>query len=184
MKALDWCAILAGSERMRDRSNEYLMGRRRPRCPATIPDGLIAAAIADRGKAHPWETIPVARTALIVVDMQNYFVAPDAQGEAAPRATSFPRSTGWPASCADAAVASFGCRIRQLTRARSGRSVTNFSRPTKPRRVWRRWSSARKDPALADAGCPRRRYADGEEVLFGVHPRLLRSRRASRSSRN
>src|ERR1700738_4558509 len=47
-----------------------------------IPDDLIAAAIADRGKAHPWETIPVARTALIVIDMQNYFVAPDAQGEA------------------------------------------------------------------------------------------------------
>jgi ureidoacrylate peracid hydrolase len=47
-----------------------------------IPDDLIAAAIADRGNAHPWETIPVARTALIVIDMQNYFVAPDAQGEA------------------------------------------------------------------------------------------------------
>ena len=47
-----------------------------------LPDALIAAAIADRGKAHPWDTIPVARTALIVIDMQNYFVAPSSQGEA------------------------------------------------------------------------------------------------------
>ena len=47
-----------------------------------ISDELIAAAIADRGKAHPWDVIPVARTALIVIDMQNYFVAPSSQGEA------------------------------------------------------------------------------------------------------
>src|SRR5260370_15103003 len=47
-----------------------------------ISDELIARAIADRGKAHPWDTIPVARTALIVIDMQNYFVAPSSQGEA------------------------------------------------------------------------------------------------------
>lgn len=47
-----------------------------------IPDQLIAQAIAERGKAHPWDTIPVARTALIVIDMQNYFVAPNSQGEA------------------------------------------------------------------------------------------------------
>ena len=47
-----------------------------------ISDKLIAAAIAERGKAHPWDAIPVARTALIVIDMQNYFVAPSSQGEA------------------------------------------------------------------------------------------------------
>jgi ureidoacrylate peracid hydrolase len=46
-----------------------------------ISDELIAAAIADRGKAHPWDTLPVSRTALIVIDMQNYFVAPSSQGE-------------------------------------------------------------------------------------------------------
>jgi ureidoacrylate peracid hydrolase len=48
----------------------------------TISDELMAAAIADRGKAHPWDSIRVGRTALIVVDMQNYFVAPNSQGEA------------------------------------------------------------------------------------------------------
>lgn len=47
-----------------------------------LDEKLIAAAIADRGKAHPWDTIPIARTALIVIDMQNYFVAPSSQGEA------------------------------------------------------------------------------------------------------
>lgn len=47
-----------------------------------ISENLIAAAIADRGKAHPWDTIPVARAAMIVIDMQNYFVAPSSQGEA------------------------------------------------------------------------------------------------------
>jgi nicotinamidase-related amidase len=49
----------------------------------TISDELIASAIAERGKAHPWDAIPIARTALIVIDMQNYFVAPSSQGEAA-----------------------------------------------------------------------------------------------------
>jgi nicotinamidase-related amidase len=48
----------------------------------TISEELIAAAIADRGKAHPWDTIPISRTALVVIDMQNYFVAPTSQGEA------------------------------------------------------------------------------------------------------
>ncbi len=46
-----------------------------------VSDKLIAAAVASRGKAHPWDAIPAARTALIVVDMQNYFVAPKSQGE-------------------------------------------------------------------------------------------------------
>jgi ureidoacrylate peracid hydrolase len=47
-----------------------------------LSQDLMAAAIADRGKVHPWDAIPVARTALVVIDMQNYFVAPNAQGEA------------------------------------------------------------------------------------------------------
>jgi ureidoacrylate peracid hydrolase len=47
-----------------------------------LSDKLIAAAIADRGKAHPWDTIPAGQTALIVIDMQNYFVAPTSQGGA------------------------------------------------------------------------------------------------------
>lgn len=48
-----------------------------------ISEGLIAAAIADRGVAHPWSSVPPERAALVVIDMQNYFVAPDSQGHAA-----------------------------------------------------------------------------------------------------
>jgi ureidoacrylate peracid hydrolase len=47
-----------------------------------ISEKLVAAAIAERGKAHPWNKIPVSRTALVVIDMQNYFVTPSSQGEA------------------------------------------------------------------------------------------------------
>jgi len=50
----------------------------------TISEKLVAAAIADRGKAHPWDRFPIAKTALVVVDMQNYFVAPDSQGQPNP----------------------------------------------------------------------------------------------------
>jgi ureidoacrylate peracid hydrolase len=47
-----------------------------------ISEKLVAAAIAERGKAHPWNKIPVSRTALVVIDMQNYFVTPSSPGEA------------------------------------------------------------------------------------------------------
>jgi ureidoacrylate peracid hydrolase len=49
-----------------------------------ISETLVAAAIADRGKAHPWDTIPVSKTALVVIDMQNYFVSPDSHGHTNP----------------------------------------------------------------------------------------------------
>ena len=48
-----------------------------------ISDELIAMAMNVRGKVHPWDVIPASRTALVVIDMQNYFVAPTSQGEAA-----------------------------------------------------------------------------------------------------
>jgi ureidoacrylate peracid hydrolase len=38
---------------------------------------------AERGKPHPWQAISADRAALIVIDMQNYFMAPSSQGEAA-----------------------------------------------------------------------------------------------------
>src|SRR5258708_12421358 len=47
-----------------------------------LSQDLMAAGIADRGKVDRWDAIPVARTALVVIDMRNYFVAPNAQGEA------------------------------------------------------------------------------------------------------
>lgn len=46
-----------------------------------IPDALITHVKKIRGQAHPWDKIPGRRTALVVVDMQNYFMAPSFQGE-------------------------------------------------------------------------------------------------------
>jgi ureidoacrylate peracid hydrolase len=48
----------------------------------TISDKLMAVAIEERGTPHPWPVIPADRAALVVIDMQNYFMAPGSQGEA------------------------------------------------------------------------------------------------------
>jgi ureidoacrylate peracid hydrolase len=48
-----------------------------------IPDELIEHANKFRGKVHLWDQFPGSKTALVVVDMQNYFVAPAFPGEAA-----------------------------------------------------------------------------------------------------
>ena len=40
--------------------------------------------------AHPFRTLDPAKTALIVIDMQNYFVAPGAQGEIAMASENVP----------------------------------------------------------------------------------------------
>jgi ureidoacrylate peracid hydrolase len=47
----------------------------------TLPQADIARSIANRSKAHPFGSLNPAKTALIIIDMQNYFVAPGAQGE-------------------------------------------------------------------------------------------------------
>lgn len=49
----------------------------------TLAEKLIAGAIEARGTLHPWRNFPADRTALVVIDMQNYFMAPSSQGEAA-----------------------------------------------------------------------------------------------------
>lgn len=48
-----------------------------------IPDDLIENAKKVRGRLHLWDDIPSKKTALVVVDMQNYFVAPSFPGEVA-----------------------------------------------------------------------------------------------------
>jgi nicotinamidase-related amidase len=49
----------------------------------TISQKVLAATVEDRGRPHPWPRIPAERTALVVIDMQDYFMAPTSQGEAA-----------------------------------------------------------------------------------------------------
>lgn len=47
-----------------------------------ISDQLLKVVLEDRGRPHPWHEIPTERCAFVVIDMQNYFVAPNSQGEA------------------------------------------------------------------------------------------------------
>lgn len=46
-----------------------------------IPPHIVARAVARRGRLHPFEDIVPARTAHLVVDMQNGFLAPGEQTE-------------------------------------------------------------------------------------------------------
>jgi len=47
----------------------------------SLPDDLIERVAARSGKAHPFDVMDPAKTALVVVDMQNYFMKPGFQGE-------------------------------------------------------------------------------------------------------
>src|SRR5262252_773797 len=47
----------------------------------SIPSDLVERVIARAGRAHPFDVMEPAKTAFVVVDMQNYFVKPGFQGE-------------------------------------------------------------------------------------------------------
>ena len=47
----------------------------------SLPADLVARVIERAGRPHPFDVIEPARTAFVVVDMQNYFVKPGFQGE-------------------------------------------------------------------------------------------------------
>jgi len=49
----------------------------------SISEKVAAATVEDRGRPHPWPNIPADRAALVVIDMQDYFMAPTSQAEAA-----------------------------------------------------------------------------------------------------
>jgi ureidoacrylate peracid hydrolase len=49
----------------------------------SIPADLVQRVIARAGRPHPFDVIEPAKTALVVVDMQNYFMKPGFQGEIA-----------------------------------------------------------------------------------------------------
>jgi ureidoacrylate peracid hydrolase len=51
----------------------------------SLPCDLVERVVARTGKAHPFDVMDPAKTALVVVDMQNYFMKPGYQGEV-PRA--------------------------------------------------------------------------------------------------
>jgi ureidoacrylate peracid hydrolase len=49
--------------------------------PSRLPEEIVARMTARRGRAHAFPTLTPARTALVVIDMQNAFLAPGAVGE-------------------------------------------------------------------------------------------------------
>jgi ureidoacrylate peracid hydrolase len=49
--------------------------------PFVLPEDAVARAVAHRGAAHVFGKPDPAKTALVVIDMQNYFVAPGYLGE-------------------------------------------------------------------------------------------------------
>ncbi len=51
--------------------------------PVKFPADFVSNVVRRTGKVHPFDRIEAGTTALIVVDMQNYFCAPGYQGEIA-----------------------------------------------------------------------------------------------------
>ena len=47
----------------------------------SLPADLVARMVARAGRPHPFDVMEPAKTAFVVVDMQNYFVKPGFQGE-------------------------------------------------------------------------------------------------------
>jgi len=47
----------------------------------SLPADLVARVTERAGRAHPFDVIEPAKTAFVVVDMQNYFMKPGFQGE-------------------------------------------------------------------------------------------------------
>lgn len=47
----------------------------------SIPPEIVDRVINRSGRAHPFDTLEPSKTAFVVVDMQNYFMHPDYQGE-------------------------------------------------------------------------------------------------------
>jgi ureidoacrylate peracid hydrolase len=47
----------------------------------SIPADLVARVTGRAGRPHPFDVIEPAKTAFVVIDMQNYFVKPGFQGE-------------------------------------------------------------------------------------------------------
>ncbi len=48
--------------------------------PFSMPKQFVERVVARSGRVHPFDVLDPARTALLVIDMQNYFVKPDFLG--------------------------------------------------------------------------------------------------------
>jgi ureidoacrylate peracid hydrolase len=57
---------------------------REPMHQLSIPTDLVERVMQRAGRAHPFDVMTPRKTAFVVIDMQNYFVAPGFQGEVPP----------------------------------------------------------------------------------------------------
>jgi nicotinamidase-related amidase len=55
-----------------------------------FPQWIVERVEARQGRLHPYDLLDAARTAFVVVDLQNYFMAPGYQGECAPARATVP----------------------------------------------------------------------------------------------
>ena len=55
-----------------------------------FPDWVVSRVLARQGCLHPYKTLPAARTAFVIVDLQSYYTQPGYLGECASARATFP----------------------------------------------------------------------------------------------
>lgn len=107
-----------------------------------FPQWVVDRVLARQGCLHPYDSLPAAKTAFVVVDLQNYFTQPGYQGENAPARATFDavnrladavRAAGglvvWIQTCSDGADRFWSHHhARMLTPERSARRLVELSR--------------------------------------------------------
>jgi hypothetical protein len=151
----------------------------------SIPADLVDRVTTRTGRAHPFDVIEPAKTAFVVVDMQNYFMKPGFQGEV-PKARAIVPAVNRLA----AAVRELGGHVVWVKNAtndtRESWSVFHDWLHT-PQRRDRRYATmdrARRTRALGRARCKTRGRADREEALQRIPAGVVRHRRPSARTRD
>jgi len=106
-----------------------------------FPSWVVERVIARQGCLHPYDHLDAASTALVIIDLQNYYTQPGFQGECAPARATFAvvnrlahalRQAGghviWVQTCSDGADAFWSHHHRHmLTPERSARRLEELS---------------------------------------------------------
>ena len=91
----------------------------------SIPAHVAERVVKRAGRPHPFDVIEPAKTAFVVVDMQNYFMKPGFQGEVAMARRVVPSvPAGSQRRCASSAAMWCGSRTPPTARARAGAYFT------------------------------------------------------------
>ena len=93
--------------------------------PYTIPAEVKERVMRRQGKLPSHDTIDASRTALVVVDMQNYFVAEGFPLEVPAARGIVPNINRWRARLRAPAAPWSGCRPPRSARSKPGAITTN-----------------------------------------------------------